>query len=124
VHVGKNESGAAAMNLIESAISPLKSDAVTRANQEASALVARYSAKLEEVGFDLNIAAPYPKPSIGRVAYLSGLSKRQTYNMLVNHDKCSRCHGEPDTVAISSGLVAKFIKTAEEDAAAISKRRH
>ena len=106
------------MNKIESVIMPLKSDAMQRAEQEATALVKRYIDKLEEANFDLNIAAPYPKSTIGRNSYMIAMSKRQTYNMLVKHVKSSRSHGEPDIVEVSAERVANFINMAKVDAAA------
>ena len=48
-------------NPIETVVLPLKVDAVERAEKEAKAVIARVEKGLEEAGWDLNVAAPYPR---------------------------------------------------------------
>lgn len=48
------------MNAIEKAVSPLKTDAVERAEQAAKEMVKKIEESLAAVGWDMDKVAPYP----------------------------------------------------------------
>lgn len=105
-------------NKIEIAVMPLKVSAVERAEKEAKELVERYTVKLVEAGFDLDVAAPYPNTiRCSRNEYHSAMAKRSTFCMIAKHVKGSRRHGEPAIVEICPEYVERFINMAKTDAA-------
>lgn len=104
------------MNKIALAVMPLKTSAIERAEKEAKDLVARYTEKLVEVGFDLDIAAPYPRNVWGN-SYHAMLAKRNTFCMIAKSVKGARRHGEPAIYEICPEYITKFIENSKRDAA-------
>lgn len=106
------------MNAIETAVAPLKSDAIARAAQEATKLVARVAADLEAAGNDREVAAPFPSYKLSREAYAVKNARYQTFVMLTTSRTASRRHGEPDLRDMDDAKIAWFVNMAQTDAAA------
>jgi hypothetical protein len=115
----QNPTGANLMNLIEQAVSPLKADAIERATQEANKIIVSVTQQLAAAGNDLNIAAPFPNSmKCSREEYLTKISKYQLFSALCKGREATSRHGQPHLVDVNQERVARFIKSAQEDAAA------
>lgn len=92
------------LNAIETAVNPLKQDAINRAEQYAREVIASVLEQLAAVGNDLNAAAPAPKawtaPTATAMQYKAAQRKRDMFKALRSVD------GQ-----------AKFVKEAQENAA-------
>lgn len=106
------------MGPIEAAVLPLKVEAIQKAEQEAQAIVARITAELDAVGFDRNIAAPYPdyKKVFGN-AYKLAAVKYELFCRLTRSERGSHRPSEPCIVAVVPELVETFVEKAKESAA-------
>lgn len=102
---------------IATAVLPLKSEAVVRAEQEARAIVSRVTQKLIESGNDLKVAAPYPHGGMSREEYMQVLSTYQLFSSLTTRRKSSCGMNEPILVDITPTKVERFVQEAKEDAA-------
>jgi hypothetical protein len=106
-------------NPIVQAVAPLKNDAIARAEEEANKMVAHIAKKLEEAGWDLDVAAPYPKSawSVSREQYILQVSKHKLYGSVVKHRASSRRFSDPDFVDMHQPYIDRFIEQAKKDAA-------
>lgn len=74
-------------NPIEKAVAPLKKDAMDRAEQEAKAEIEQVRKELEEHGWDINKAAPYPRSfSSYGVNYHMERAKHNRFHALTKED--------------------------------------
>lgn len=105
------------MNPIETAVNPLRIEAVDRARSSAEQMIRQMTEVLEAVGYDLNKAAPYPKTTIGRAAYMVAMSRRSMFKHVFVPAKPTRKFDEPDLVVFSDAAGDRFIESAGQDAA-------
>lgn len=107
-------------NPIEDAVNPLKVDAVAKARTWAVDVVAKLTAELEANNMDSRLVAPYPKSTSPK--FHVELVKYKTLSFITEWDYVaqpgSRTMNGPCIVKVDAERVAKFIKEAEEDAAA------
>ena len=73
------------MNPIEVAVSPLRKDAMDRAETEARFDIQVAEQDLKDNGFDLNAAAPYPLTMFGN-ARMEASSKHEFYRSITKED--------------------------------------
>ena len=106
------------MNPIESAVAPLKSQAIERAEKEATALVARIATNLAKAGWDLKIVAPSPNGNMPRAEYVRARAKLDLYSSLVTSVDIYRPINQPHTVRLDGKKVALFIDKSKKNAAA------
>jgi hypothetical protein len=109
------------MNPIEKAVRPLKVDAVTRAEQDARAYVVKCQSDLEEHGWDINAAAPYPmRSAYGSVDYHVRRFKHDHYHALTSlaegHRETYRPN-EPRIVAMDEKKIERFVEMRKKLAA-------
>jgi hypothetical protein len=105
------------MKLIEKAVLPLKTDAIFRAEQDAKKIVANVETELREANYDLRVAAPYPKGSLGRVEYFVALSRYQLFQKVTRWRKSSVSMHEPQLADMDQERIQEFIQEAKDDAA-------
>lgn len=103
---------------IAAAVAPLKADAVAWAEKAANDTVERVRTELEAVGWDLNVAAPYPKSTLGRNYYKVALAKRERFERLTRSLAAVRRPDEPRLVAMADDLIARFVEMSKEATAA------
>ena len=110
-------------NPIEAAVMPLKADAVARARKDAHDLIARRLKALEEAGWDLEKAAPYPNGRIhGNREYKTMMRWRDALEAVSRDAETrdpyrSRRPGEPHIVEPAPAKMDRFVETAEKMAA-------
>jgi hypothetical protein len=104
---------------IETAVKPLKDDAIDRANKYAAELLSKMASELEAAGNDLQVCAPYPE-SFGctRKTYMAGQSKYKLFRSVTRPRAATRKPNEPDFADMSKGAVDRFLETAKVNAAA------
>lgn len=106
-------------NPVETAVAPMKSEAMDRAAKDAREMVARRIAKLEAANWDLSVVAPEPNSfRMGRNEYLSVKRERSSYLSFVRHVDSWRKRGEPETVRVDEPSVERFVTACVEGAAA------
>jgi hypothetical protein len=113
------------MNPIEAAVAPLKDQAIARAEQDASAIVARRLKALEEAGWDLDVAAPYPNSrKHGDREYKTMLRYRESLESVSRtyiDPEASPYHyrrrGEPLIVEADLAKIDRFIELSKKMAA-------
>lgn len=107
------------MNPIETAVSPLKVEAVARAEKECRAMVQRMTETLEGAGWDLNVVAPYPNSrTMDRKAYLQAKARRNSFHAITRSIKPTLRPGEPYIVELFPAAVERFVESCKADAAA------
>ncbi len=100
-------------NLIEAAVAPVKAEAFARAQQDAVALIDRLTAKLEEAGWDLDVAAPYPNSRTdGRNTYLAKKARRSLFEAITRSAQSSRSMRDPCIVVPAPDREAHFVNNA------------
>lgn len=108
------------MNPIETAVAPLKDFSIEAAAKSAEMHLDRIKAILEKAGWDLEIAAPYPKSNISRKDYVLAKSRRMMIQMLTQRAPdapiCRRPN-DPAIVVWNAEYAAKFVVEAKRDAA-------
>src|SRR3970040_1103217 len=105
------------MNPIETAVAPLKNEAIDRAEKEARSIVKQCREELKAAGNDLRAVAPYPNGHMDRFSYVVALSKYSLFERLTTWRKGSVSIHDPLYVDVDSNKVKKFVKVAREDAA-------
>lgn len=110
-------------NPIETAVAPLKNDAMDAAEKFGREVIAKVEAELKTADFDIHKAAPYPNSwNTGRREYMKQLSKHNLFSRLTAYDESRnsgpRTRNAPEFVTMSAEGIAKFIKMVREDAAA------
>jgi hypothetical protein len=108
------------MNPIESAVLPLKEDAMNAAEQRAIETIERVATQLVEAGNDLQICAPYPSTRTHGCGheYYKGLAKYQTFRALTrSRHSGSRSIRDPELADMDEQRKQLFIKKARENAA-------
>lgn len=106
------------MTKIAEAVEPLRTAAMDRAEQFAREYVTRLLAELESVGGDAELCAPYPKGTMGRVAYVTAQQKYQMVRRLtrpLNREVCRRM-SDPDVRTADPASIEKFVQEARKDA--------
>jgi hypothetical protein len=106
-----------ALNPIETAVAPLKADAIARAEQEVATLVANVTRALEAANWDRAVAAPYPNARQSRASYQQAMTKVRLFASLTRSLAISRMMHEPDYCRIVPELVEHFTEQARRDAA-------
>lgn len=108
------------MNMIEKAVAPLKSEAMDRAAQFAQQTIEGVRKAMAECDGDRQVCAPYPDSlKLGRVAYMIGLGRYNTFRSLTKarvDGQIRRMRG-PDFGDIDAAKCAKFIAEARDNAA-------
>lgn len=105
-------------NPIETAVMPLKMDAVARAEEESKKIIENVRKDLEEHGNDLQLAAPYPRAwGMGKEEYMMKINKYKLYSMLVTHKQGSRKMNDPDFVELCPQRIERYIEMNKENAA-------
>lgn len=105
-------------NVIETAVAPMKAEAMNRAEKHARELVAKAAAELAQAGFDLNIVAPYPKSwGADSREYNVKLAKYRFFGVITTWRAASYRMNEPHFADINAAKVEKLVADAREDAA-------
>ena len=108
------------MNIAQ-AVAPLKAQAIEAAAQYAVAYVERLMVRLEEAGWDLEIAAPTPRTNIGKAAYIQAKNKRNTmlsFTKEAGDRLICRRMGEPNIRVRNGEAITRFIEQTKQAAAA------
>lgn len=110
-------------NPIEIAVAPLRNDAIERAEQDALAYVERARADLEENGWDINKAAPYPMKAFGyTVDRYMAVFKYNNYHALTEQDPKLHYQSSngrtPVFVVMPQAKIDRFVAARKEQAAA------
>lgn len=105
------------MNAIEAAVTPLKNEAIARAEQEANALIARLVERITAHEWNVDAVAPSPGPYENRENYLRRQRNRDMYTRMFKSVHSTRRTNEPLIVERSPTAEALFIETAIRDAA-------
>lgn len=104
------------MTPIETAVAPVKADAIERAEQEAHKIVKSVEVALKIVDGDLDKAAPRPDSfRMNRRDYQNANTKRKTFSMLTTREGFA--YGE-NIVRMDPVRIERFIEQARLDAAA------
>jgi len=111
VRVMRNETPIAA------AVLPLKSEAISRAEQEAQKVVESVREQLEAAGHDVRVAAPYPNGGLSRGPFMLALGKYLLFSALTVWRKTTYGMNEPMLADVTDERVERFIKEAKENAA-------
>lgn len=107
------------MNPIVEAVSPLKNDAMERAERYARKVAGSVGTKLAQANYDLRIAAPYPSSRLGRNDYKAQLATYKLFQRLTTwrpnqivgmHTSCF--------ADMNPEFVEKFVQDARDNAAA------
>lgn len=107
-------------NPIAAAVMPLKSEAVLRAQKEATKAIVGIKTDIAAAGYDLNIAAPYPKSfnyAGTKAQYKQAVAKFHLYQRLTRSTNQYRSMKDPNIVTISDESCSKFVENAGVDAA-------
>lgn len=112
------------MNPIETAVAPLKSEAIQRAEDFAKGIVAKVEKELHAAGWDQDLVAPHPttKTHGWGKEFHAALAKRNLVNALTSFDMKKQPSGsrrmtDPHFVVMSVDKVAAFIDQARRNAA-------
>lgn len=104
---------------IAAAVLPLRQTALDRAAQEAQMVIDWCHAQLEEHGWDLELAAPYPRSfHESRENYNRKLARRRLIESVTTYAKSSRSSREPNIRLKSEDKEASFIEAAKQNAGA------
>ena len=106
------------MTPIQTAVEPLRADAIRKARDFARQHAERVLMQMEEVGMDLDVYAPAPRGTMGREAYVAAQAKRDVATKLTTYSKPTRMHGEPNIRLHSQTNVDWFVTEAGKDASA------
>lgn len=98
------------------AVEPLRSVALARAEKDANELIARYVAKLEAAGMDIDVAYPRPNGRMSREEYRATLARYNIALSLTTYVKPTLRPGEPNLRKHSPEGVARFVTAAKETA--------
>lgn len=105
------------MHPVATAIAPLKTDAMNRAEQEAKKLVAHLTKELKSHSYDLNKVAPPPNSlRMSTRDYRAAKAKRDLFCMIVKTTQTS--YNAPLLATVDSTKVERFIEMSRGDAAA------
>lgn len=106
------------MNPIETAILPIKTDAVESARRIALEVIARRIEKLEAAGWNLDVVAPRPDSfNMSRKNYLAAKAVQNAYRSITTHAQSSRRFNEPEIRARSPEAEERFVNMMMEGAA-------
>lgn len=106
-------------NPVETAVAPMKTEAMDRAAKDARERVAFVLKQIEEAGWDVNAIAPYPSSfNSSRNDYLEGKRKYSLYRSFVRHVEVSRRSSDPEIVVVAPDRIEAFVKACVEGAAA------
>jgi hypothetical protein len=103
---------------VETAIAPLREEAIAKAEIKARELAARVYAQLELADWDLNVAAPRPRATMRRQAYKEAASRFNLFCSLTIPAKATRSINEPHIRLKSDEHLHNFVKQAKREAAA------
>ncbi|TXH09273.1 MAG: hypothetical protein E6R03_17030 [Hyphomicrobiaceae bacterium] len=104
-------------NPIVLAVLPLKEQALQAQRLWDEAHIERMRRKLEEHGYDIEKAAPYPSPNLGRYDYARVRLQRAQMDAITRWQSPTHRHGEPLIVTIDPKLCEKFILEGQQQAA-------
>lgn len=109
------------MNPIETAVLPLKNDAILAAEQYAENLICNIRRELSAADFDAEKVAPFPHSTWSRSRYVTAIAKLDLVMRLTQRDEertpsCRRPH-QPLFVILSNEGIERFIADAKRDAA-------
>lgn len=106
------------MTPIETAVAPMKKDAMERAEKEARAVIARVRDALDAHGWNIRSAAPYPDSfRMSSRDYHIAKGKRNLYSMLTTTAEQYAYGAKADIVKLCPVKVERYIQL-ERDAAA------
>lgn len=101
------------MNPIETAVAPLRTDAIARAEKDATDLVTKMLAELAAADWNLDTVAPRPRTDIRREDYKRMMRNRERYATITVTDlrgKFSSRMGDPSFVKADASRSAAFIE--------------
>jgi hypothetical protein len=99
-------------------VAPLKEQAIARAEKEATLVVLKVWKALTEAGWDLNVAAPYPRANrMSQLEYKQKVSRYHLFASLVE-TVSSRSMADPHIVKPSERRETVYIEKCKEMAAA------
>lgn len=105
------------MNPVEKAVLPLRAGAIQHAVEAANGLVKKIRGELEAVGWDANIAAPYPRGNLGKRDYNERRAKYHLVRSITKRiGQLSRSPGDPEPVEIYDVGVARLVAEFERAA--------
>lgn len=101
------------------AVEPARQESIEAAVAYASRLVARWTERLEAAGWDLEVAAPYPRSGMNKAQYTQAKAlytnlRRITKSTLTY---CRRPHA-PDPCVLSEQGIARFVQDCRDAASA------
>lgn len=110
------------MTPIAQAVEPLRQDAMASATEYARKLAATMVDNIERAGWDINVAYPHPRGTMGRTEYkraamLRQLAQRFTTTDEVKHPVCRR-PGDPHYVVLNQAGIDRYVEEACKDASA------
>jgi hypothetical protein len=108
------------MSPIAKAVEPHRAAAVKRAQQSATAVVAKLAEELAAAGWDLAKIAPFPSSMVSRRQYMMAKSRRVMFEQIANHIGGSGWRGK-DTVEMmeyDAESAKRLIEQAKADASA------
>lgn len=110
------------MSPIAQAVEPLRQDATASATEYAHKLASTMVANIERAGWDINVAYPHPRGTLGRAEYkraamLRRLAQRFTTTDEVKHPVCRRL-SDPHYVVLNQAGIDRYVEEARQDASA------
>lgn len=110
------------MSPIAQAVEPLRQDAMASATEYARKLAATMAANIEHAGWDINVAYPHPRGTLGRAEYkraamLCQLAQYFTKTDEVKHSVCRR-PSDPHYVVLDQAGIDRYVEEARKDASA------
>lgn len=104
-------------NPIQTAVEPLKVEAIAKAEQFANQQVERVIKELAEAGNDLEICAPFPKNCYSN-DYFNAKANYQLFYSICKTRKGSYSMKEPRFADVNNEYVVRFVTNAKRNAAA------
>lgn len=106
------------LNPIETAVMPLKVDAIERAEKFARSNINRLAEQLQAAGFDLNIVAPRPSANMGRSEYHLKMAVRRSYEQFTRPvSSVSRWNDKVHIVLVDPAAVERVVQACKDNAA-------
>ena len=100
------------------AVRPLRDSATDAAAEYARGVVEKVKADLAAANWDINVAAPYPKSTLGRNEYVRLKNRYHLFQRLTKSasDRGYRMHGEPDTRKMDKVEIEAFVTECQNEA--------
>lgn len=105
-------------NPIETAVAPMKADAIANAEQNANSRITAMTVLLHEAGNDLNVVAPYPANNLGKLEYMKAQARYYSFRSVTkSRDSVSYDRNSPVYADMDIKKCEKFVEAAKKSAA-------